>query len=148
MTISILSAAKRLGERSDWNMSNLELQKLAYLAHMFYMGRHNGEPLVHGHFEAWAYGPVHPDLYHRAKMFGSGKVKDFIFNSAADAAGREREILDEAYRDLGHVRAGLLVSLTHRRGGAWENNYRPGEHGIIIPNSDIIAEYESLGNGK
>ena len=146
MTISILSAARRLGESSGWTLSNLELQKLAYLAHMFYMGRHSGEPLVHGHFEAWDYGPVHPDLYHRAKMFGSDYVQSFIFNGVSDAAGREKEILDEAYRDLGHVKAGRLVSATHRCGGAWEINYRPGAKGVIIPNADILAEYATLGS--
>lgn len=141
-----MSAAKKLAESSDWSLTNLELQKIVYLAHMFYMGRHDGEPLVHGNFEAWDYGPVHPDLYHRAKIFGSEKVKGFIFRGIGDPSGPECEILEEAYRDLGHVRAGRLVSATHRKGGAWENNYRPGARGIIIPNSDILAEYQSLDN--
>lgn len=148
MTISILSAAKRLGERSNWALSNLALQKLSYLSHMFFMGRHAGTPLVHGHFEAWDYGPVHPDLYHRAKMFGSSPVREFIFLGVEDASGPERDVLDEAYDALGSVRAGKLVNATHRPGGAWETNYRPGVMGIIIPNSDILAEYKSLERGK
>lgn len=146
MTISVMSAAKRLAESSGWSLTNLELQKIVYLAHMFFMGRRNGEPLVFGNFEAWDYGPVHPDLYHRAKIFGSDKVKGFIFGGAPDAADAEREILDEAYRAFGHVPAGKLVSVTHRRKGAWENNYRPGVRGIIIPNADILSEYQGLGN--
>lgn len=148
MTIAVMSAAKRLAESSDWSLTNLELQKITYLAHMFYMGRRNGEPLVHGNFEAWDYGPVHPDLYHRANIFGSDKVKGFLFSGVSNPEGPELEILDEAYRDLGHVRAGKLVSVTHRKGGAWENNYRPGARSIIIPNSEILEEYLSLGDGK
>lgn len=144
MTISVLSAAKSLAASSDWNLTNLELQKIVYLAHMFYMGRHNGEPLVHGSFQAWDYGPVHPDLYHRAKIFGSDKVKSFIFKDAEDPAGKEREILDEAFAAFGHIVVGKLVSATHRKGGAWEINYRPGERGVIIPNDDILAEYQGL----
>ncbi|RWO77206.1 type II toxin-antitoxin system antitoxin SocA domain-containing protein [Mesorhizobium sp.] len=67
MTLHVLSAAKHLAKQSGWSLSNLELQKILYLAHMFYLGR-TGEPLVSGHFEAWDYGPVHPDLYHRVKV--------------------------------------------------------------------------------
>ena len=35
---------------------------------MFYMGQNEAEPLVTGHFEAWAFGPVHPPVYHRVKF--------------------------------------------------------------------------------
>mgnify|MGYP006283548483 CR=1 FL=1 len=76
MTVSVLSAAKRLAARSGWTLSNLELQKILYLAHMVHLGRTDGAPLVHGLFEAWDYGPVHPDLYHRVKIFGSSPVKN------------------------------------------------------------------------
>lgn len=38
MTVSVLAAAKRLAQRSNWSLSNLELQNILYLAHMFYMG--------------------------------------------------------------------------------------------------------------
>ena len=74
MTVNVLNAAAHLIERSNQSLSNLELQKLLYLAHMFYMGRYDGEPLVHGEFEAWDYGPVHPTLYQRARTFGSNPV--------------------------------------------------------------------------
>jgi len=148
MTINVMSAAKRLAEKSNWCLTNLELQKIVYLAHMFYMGRNGGQPLVSGNFEAWDYGPVHPELYHRAKIFGSDKVKSFIFSNTPDPSGSERAILDEAFASLGHVPAGRLVNATHRKGGAWEINYKPGVRGIIIPNSDIVSEYNNLGNAE
>jgi len=143
MPISILSAAKYLAAKSGWSLSNLELQKILYLAHMFHLGRH-GKPLVRETFEAWDYGPVQPALYHKAKMFGSDPVKN-IFHSIPDIpAGTEREIIDEALISLGNAGPGRLVNATHHEGGAWYRNYLPGIRHCIIPNEDILAEYRGL----
>lgn len=146
MTVPVLSAAQWLAHRSGWSLSNLELQKLIYIAHMFHLGR-TGEPLVTGQFEAWDYGPVHPALYHRVKVFGSDPVGN-IFNDVPDVPkGPERDILNEAYDELGAAGPGVLVNATHRKGGAWATNYVPGAKGLIIPNTDILAEYQGLSNG-
>lgn len=144
MTVPVLSAAKRLAERSGWTLSNLELQKILYLAHMFHLGRTGGEPLVPGYFEAWDYGPVHPDLYHRAKVFGSDPVANIFYGNVDLPEGAERAILDEAYDSLGKLGPGRLVNATHRKDGAWAVNYIPGVRHRPIPNSDILAEYQAL----
>lgn len=146
MTVPVLSAARYLARKSGWGLSNLELQKILYLAHMFHMGRHDGQPLVPGSFEAWEYGPVHPTLYKAARVFGSSDVQD-IFHGSPDIpdGGPEKAILDEAYDSLAHLTAGQLVSATHRKGGAWYQNYIPGHLHCIIPNADILSEYRSLG---
>lgn len=148
MTVSVLSAAKRLAGRSGWTLSNLELQKILYLAHMFYLGRTNGEPLVFGNFEAWDYGPVHPDLYRRAKIFGSDPVHNIFHEVDEPSEGPERDIIDEAYTSLGSAGSGRLVSATHRRGGAWYTHYVPGIRHCVIPNQDILREYRELDNGQ
>jgi uncharacterized phage-associated protein len=144
MTVSVFSAAKWLARRSGWTKSNLELQKILYLAHMFFLGRTDGTPLVNGHFEAWEYGPVHPELYREIRIFGSEPVKN-VFHGVPDLEeGMERAILDEAHEALGSVRASQLVHATHRKDGAWYRNYVPGQRHCIIPNSDILDEYRQL----
>lgn len=141
MPISALSAAKRLCERSGWRLSNLEVQKLVYLAHMFCLGR-TGSPLVDGHFEAWEYGPVHPDLYHRVKVFGSDPVQN-VFHTVRglDSESTEARVLDEIGDSLAGCPSGRLVAITHWDRGAWARNYRPGARFIVIPNDDIKDEY-------
>ena len=101
MTISVLEAAKYLGGRSRWSLSNLKMQKLIYIAHMFHLGIYKKE-LVHRFFEAWDYGPVHPDLYHYAKVFGADPV-DNIFYSISNLKDEETEIsiLDAVEEQLG-----------------------------------------------
>lgn len=144
MTVSVLSAGKWLAERSGWTLSNLELQKILYIAHMFYLGRTEGEPLVRGSFEAWDYGPVHPDLYHRVKIFGSDPVEDIFHGCDELPESDERRIINEAYKVLGNEGPGRLVNATHRKGGAWEKNYIPGVRCCPIPNDDILEEYQGL----
>ena len=49
--VSTFSVAKSFCNKSGWTLSNLELQKMIYLAHMFYMGKHDKhESLIGGVF--------------------------------------------------------------------------------------------------
>ncbi len=140
MSLSVYSAAQRLAEKSGWSLSNLEIQKLLYLAHMFHMGEHE-EPLVNEHFEAWDYGPVQPDLYHKLKIYGSSPVKHIFTRTKPFDEGSETEIIDKTVDQLSHRAAGWLVAATHWDKGAWAKYYEPGTKGIIIPNSEIQQEY-------
>lgn len=148
MTISIFEAAKHLGKQAGWSVSNLKMQKILYIAHMHHLGNY-GEPLVHGLFEAWDYGPVHPDLYHHAKIFGADPVKN-IFRSYKNLTNEktEIEILDAAAEQLVDISGAQLVATTHRKGGAWEKNYLPGVKGMKIPNEDILEEYRQRREKK
>ena len=141
MTVSVFAAAKHLGKQTDWSLSNLKMQKILYISHMHHLG-HYSSPLVLGLFEAWDYGPVHPELYHRAKVFGADPVSN-IFRSSSDIEneGTEKKILDAASTQLAGISNAQLIATTHRKGGAWAKFYKPGVRGIEIPNDDILEEY-------
>ena len=143
VTISALAAAKQMGRHSDWCLSHLALQKLLYIAHMFHMGQNDGEPMVSGMFEAWDYGPVHPILYHEAKIFGADPVKD-IFRSVREIErdDQKAQLLNEVVDELSNDTA-RLVAITHWERGAWARNYRPGARGLVIPNEHILEEYQA-----
>ncbi|WP_084594115.1 Panacea domain-containing protein [Arhodomonas aquaeolei] len=146
MTVSGMEAAKRACEASGWTLSNLALQKILYLAHMIYLGRH-GSPLISDRFEAWDYGPVLPQVYRRAKAFGSGPIQN-VFHSVTDIENTEEaDIINEAVRKLGDLSPGTLVAATHRDGGAWARYYQPGLPSNTIPNDAIRTEYETEWNG-
>lgn len=140
MALSPLVAAKRLCKTSNWSVSNLKLQKLLYLAHMFHLGKYN-KPLISGRFEAWEYGPVQPEIYQEVKIFGSSPVGN-IFRFFQDIEeGTEVELIDEAVKSLGDSPPGKLVAMTHWEKGAWASNYSSGARGIIISNEQIREEY-------
>lgn len=140
MPIQPLTAARRICERGNWQVSNLALQKLLYIAHMVHMGRH-GERLVNASFEAWDYGPVEPSVYHKVKVFGDRPVQNIFYSAPAAVASPEIETIDEACSHLLAKSPGELVAMTHWDKGAWAKNYRPGVLGIVIPDQDIVEEF-------
>jgi len=140
VVISALSAAREMCALSDWCLTNLELQKMLYLSQMVYMGEHNGEPLFNGHFEAWDYGPVLPEVYSRARAFGSAPIMD-VFSGARPIIDEERrKFLARAYQQLSTRTAADLVNITHWSKGAWYKHYRPDAKGTMIPDGDIFKE--------
>lgn len=138
--IPILSAAKRLCQVSGWNLSNLELQKMLYIAHMYFLGQ-EGKPLVDGQFQAWDFGPVNPELYHFIKGNKANKVPPEEFEIVPDVQEDHPglKFLDAVVNQLSRKR---LVAITHWKYGAWKMNYTPGIRGLEIPEEDILEEYK------
>ncbi len=142
MAARLDSVAKFVCERGGWKVSNLQLQKLIYMAQMLHLGRHDGTRLVDANFEAWDYGPVEPDLYHKIKMFGSKPVDDVFFDARYFTKSDERRgTLIEVCDTLLSKRPGELVDITHWPDGAWAKYYVPGSRYIRIPDAAIAQEY-------
>ncbi len=146
MAVSSEFAAKYICDRGNWSVTNLQLHKIMYIAHMIHMGQHSGARLINSSFEAWDYGPVEPHIYHKVKMFGSNPVENVFYFVRDVSSCAETATLDEACSKLLAKKPGELVAMTHWDKGAWARNYRPGVRGIKIPDADILAEYAALYN--
>ena len=149
MAIKSLHAARHLSVFSKWTLTNLEIQKIIYICHMLYLGRERKE-LIHEKFQAWAYGPVEPDLYHKFKFFGSSAIKnkkelfkDIDDTELSKAHKREKYILEQGVKRFPSGSGPKLVAITHWPKGAWSKNYKSGVKNITISNEDIIEEYEN-----
>jgi uncharacterized phage-associated protein len=143
MLLSSMQAARKICEHGSWKTTNLELQKILYIAQMLFMGEHNGTRLVDADFEAWDYGPVDPDLYRRVRIFGANPIQEIFFGLLPPANDGEREMhLHNVCTFLSGKKPAELVSITHWKDGAWAKNYKPGVHGIVIPDRDILDEYQ------
>lgn len=142
MAVSVLQIARTIGDLSGWSLSNLEMQKIAYIAEMLFLGR-TGAPLIQGDFEAWDRGPVHPELYHWAKMFGSGKVSGSAFSHIPPLSPNTPEFkaAKDAYESMKTMSPWQMVDLTHQTNGAWASCYAPGRRGVRIPKDRVLAEY-------
>lgn len=141
MAVNSLSAARTLCELRDWNLSNLELQKLLYLGEMYSQGMYN-EALIDDDFEAWDYGPVVPQVYSRARGYGSGPIPNvFHWVPGIPKESKHYELLKQLAEQAQRYTAGQLVNITHWNGGAWAKHYRSGQRGIKIPKADIRQEY-------
>ena len=137
MGIDVFVAAKTLGIECGWRVSNLKMQKILYIAHLKYMGKHE-ECLIKTPFEAWDYGPVQPALYHKLKRFGARNVRDVFFGEEPLAKGEAFDIL-RRMSELWSVKSGVLIAATHVGGGAWLRARNQGME--IIPDNFIQEEY-------
>ncbi len=142
MSITPFTAAHRICDRGGWRVTNLKLQKILYLAQMIYIGEHEREVLIAGNFEAWDYGPVQPDVYRKARIFGSRPIQD-IFLEDSSLEIPEIRALDSVSNVLLDKTPGEMVAITHWDKGAWAKNYVPGKIGLVISHTDIIAEYNA-----
>ncbi|WP_338592908.1 type II toxin-antitoxin system antitoxin SocA domain-containing protein (plasmid) [Shewanella khirikhana] len=112
----ILQLASQRGIR----LSNLQLQKLVYLAHGYLLGWKN-KPLICDDVEAWEYGPVISHVYHNFKDFGNNfiPVNRTIITSLdndEDAIATIGGVLN-LYGDKHPME---LVNLTHQLGTPWD----------------------------
>lgn len=143
MAVSALSAARTLCQMRGWAVTNLELQKILYIAQMFHLGT-TGRPLLTEKFEAWDYGPVIPELYRRVRGFGSDPVRNvFHWETEVAPGSSEYQMLKQASDATKDLSPGRLVSITHWPHGAWYKCYQPNVRGIIIPNDMILDEYRA-----
>ncbi len=144
MAISAMQAAKLACSASGWEITNLQLQKILYIAHMLYAGRNDGRQLIEDEaFEAWGYGPVLPSVYRHVSAFGNRPIKN-VFHRVPDipADSEEHKLITDAVDRLGKMDPFRLVEITHEPGSAWHRNYFPGVMGVDIPQSDVVAEYQ------
>lgn len=145
MTVMVNDAACYLCERSGWQLSNLKLQKMLYMADMNFVGQ-NGTRLLNEDFEAWDYGPVLPSLYQKCKAFGAKPVPHVFWGAQNISGTSEAKMLDSAWDHLKSATPGQLVEATHSKSGAWVRRYVAGAKQIKILTQDMIEEYARRTN--
>ena len=146
MSYSSYTVAKTVCSLSRGKVTNIQLQKLLYLMHMYYLGQ-TGKPLVDETFEAWEYGPVLPSVYDRVFVFGADPIEYDMFYKHEVIPKEDKkayEIINYFLSKLLCKKPSYLVALTHHKGGAWKKFYRKKVKNIKLPNKDIKIEYENI----
>ena len=160
MDRSVAIANEFLRKAAGAALTQMQLQKLVYIAHGWKLGL-VGEPLTTDQPEAWAYGPVYPDLYDHTKFFGRGPIGREITPDDDEAArffirqrseavpyranldNQERQIIDHVWKRYGGLSGARLSSLTHQPNTPWSETYDGGRN-RTISNDVIQAHYDEL----
>lgn len=122
-------------------LTPLQIIKLTYLCQAWMLAMY-GRPMFRQEVQAWQYGPVVSDVYHRVKHHGSGKVLTPIKSEYEIFDQEEKHILNEVYRVYGHLSGLQLSSLTHEIGTPWDRvrkEYPLGYNQAI--SNDIIQKH-------
>jgi uncharacterized phage-associated protein len=111
-------------------LSPLRLQKLLYYAQGWSLAN-RGEPLFPERIEAWAHGPVVPDVWQAFRRYGYQSIPAEEGAALADDAltDEEREFIVEVWEAYKAYSATSLRSMTHRE-RPWldaRSGYAPGE---------------------
>ncbi|MEN5418299.1 type II toxin-antitoxin system antitoxin SocA domain-containing protein [Stenotrophomonas sp. TWI169] len=136
---SVFSVAKFILERTG-EVSAMKLQKLVFYAQAWHMVWEE-EPLFEEDFQAWANGPVVPELY--AKHRGMFLVDSSLFADAEDVSGNVVDNIDKVLGFYGEKSGHWLSNLTHSE-RPWldaRGDTEIGERSEALISKAAIAEY-------
>ena len=123
----------------DRTISNLKLQKILYFVQAEFLVD-TGKPCFGETIEAWAFGPVVPEVYREYKVYGSANIpvnNSEIVRSISQAdKNRIFGIVDECSQ----YSASTLVEITHHQ-TPWIEAYKPGYNNPI--SNESILKYFS-----
>ncbi len=120
-------------ESEEADLSNLKLQKLLYYAQGHSLAV-TGQPLFSDPIQAWAHGPVVPDVYHEFKHFDSADVHledsdPFEFSEVDDPT---TNLLIKVWNTYGGYAAWRLRTMTHNE-SPWVGTFDVNKRGAVIP---------------
>ncbi|MFQ5954495.1 MAG: Panacea domain-containing protein, partial [Kiloniellales bacterium] len=133
----VLRILKRRGETP---VTTWKLQKLVYYAQAWSLVW-DDEPIFQNRIEAWAGGPVVPDLYQQHR--GRFKIADIAGGDWRNLTEDERETVDVVVNHYGQKSAQYLSELTHQE-RPWREarrGLRPGKRGTREITQDLLADY-------
>lgn len=121
-------------------ITNLKLQKVLYFAQAYYLSK-VGKPLFYDDIEAWEYGPVVPDVYHKFKSKGSNPI--ICEEDKSILADEDKETLKKIWGTFGGYSASKLVDIAHAHTPWKEAN---GSSSKVISHKAIREYYTPLLN--
>ena len=154
MPYSALSVANRfleLAKRDGQQLTNMQLQKLVYIAHGWNLAI-TGRPLVYHDVQACQWGPVIPQLYHSLSRYGSGVVSAPIptNDSPVDPNTQENAVIESVSKSYGRMSGLQLSAITHGAHTPWRKirQETSGSPYADIPDGLIAEHYRQLHDGR
>lgn len=127
-------------------LTPMKLIKLVYIAHGWHRG-YFSKNLIDDAVEAWPYGPVIPELYHKVKRYGRGAVTGTIegYGVLGDDHNpfpeeNTRVLLENVWKNYGSYDGLNLSAMTHQPGTPWDLTWNSTKG--IIPNQLIEQHYK------
>jgi len=104
------------------SVSNLRLQKLLYFVQLYFLMCRN-TPCFSGRMEAWDFGPVVPEVYHKYKRFGSMIIQEIDHFAKSEISDNDRILIDDMLDECANKATRDLVEITHQQ-SPWKNAYK------------------------
>lgn len=145
---NVFNVAKKICESNDWEITNLQLQKILYIMQVFSLGERD-KPIFNAKIEAGNYGPVVSEVYHRFKYLGIMPIPSYEFiDDTNDYNDDECRFISKMIEMTKGLKGWELVAITHRKGSAWTKTFKPGIEFLEISEKDMKNEYTNLWKNK
>lgn len=119
--LAVANAFIQLAEHAGTPISNMKLQKLVYFAQGFHAAFYDGRPLFEENIEAWKYGPVIPELYHKFKIYFAGSIPStHPYRETVPLTPNEYALVQWVYTNLGQHSAIKLSNFSHTKDSPWD----------------------------
>lgn len=152
----------RLAKESGRELTQMQLQKLVYIAHGWKLALSDAE-LTTDKPQAWDFGPVYPNLYEQLKKYGRGPVSDYVrsleqsisywFGGKKDGLPStqldeaDKQLISSVFQIYGSYPAFQLSALTHEDDTPWSQVYeRNGNR--HIPDAIIETHFKKLAKDR
>lgn len=124
-------------------LTHMQLQKLAYIAHGFYLALMK-RPLLNEPVSAWTYGPVIPGMYDAFKNYRNNPINEPAFEPITMPMDPQAEaIINGVFMNYADKNGIQLSQLTHMPDTPWSKAYN-GFNNTIIPDDEIRHYYQRL----
>ena len=157
-SLAVANGIIQLGLQHSLPPTQMKLQKLMYFAHGWHLALYDA-PLVDEQFQAWAYGPVIPSVYHEFKSFGMlGIDQPATILCPLSSGGFEwvaptvqnadivPPLLNKIWEVFGSYSGGQLSEMTHIDGSPWKMVFEQcrGARNTPIPDETIKSYFKGL----
>ena len=115
---SVFDVANYILNKED-SMSTWKLQKLCYYSQAWSLAW-TGDPIFPEDFEAWANGPVCPDLFHAHQGLFNVSKDSFSKGNYENLTADQKDTIDIIIRDYGTMEPYELRELSHKE-DPWKN---------------------------
>ena len=141
--MKVNNVARYILERKGGHMSTMKLQKLVYYTQAWSLVW-DEKPLFDSRIEAWANGPIIPDLYDQHRGLFTATIDTFPEDSGK-LTEDEKETIDVVLGAYGHLNGQQLSDLSHSE-CPWREARKGVEDGASSTNEvskEVMQEFYS-----
>jgi uncharacterized phage-associated protein len=143
---AVANAFLALARGNGRSLTNMQLQKLVYIAHGYHLAIFN-DALINERPRAWQFGPVFPKLYKKLSRYGPGFVTADVEAPDKVCETTMSALISKVWGAYGDMTGGRLSAMTHREGSPWSQTWELEQY-AAIPEDTIRDHYKALIDGK
>lgn len=139
-----------IADSKNIDLTMMQLLKLVYIAHGWWLTYSNGEPLTSDKPQAWQYGPVYPAVYKSFRHFGpqhiTQRARDIEtgFEYSSTLPNDIDTVLDSVVESYGRMHAYRLSDMTHQTGTPWDQATKQWGNYAPIADASIKDHFDGL----